>query len=202
MFLWYTGSWHIRWSHLSDWYATHVLVFHLASDKLSILISDHVDYVISRYRSCMCSLYDYRGPQISYDTAHDQHRCIHSNTEAYTHGHAAAAFDKQCRSLAMIRSFDHVTGQPVGHRTPLCPSPSSPLNNTTHLFHCHCGHWHNFIGGLLLLVWSSGSLHLLEVLFRVKTLGDPGNIVLGKGTDPPQRGGQEEGNFAYRTTQE
>jgi len=117
--------------------------------KLAIVTSDHIDYATLQYRSQVCPL-----SQTSYNIMHDRHR----NIKAYMHAHNAGAFNKQRRPATRIRSCDHVNGRPVGTRTPLWWPPSSLTNNMpTHASrYCHRQR-HNFVGGLLTRVWSSGT---------------------------------------------
>jgi len=60
--------------------------------------------------------------------------CRRLHSLKHTHAHAAGAFDKQCRSVTIIRSFDCVNRWPVDDRTrtplwPLMPSPSPDALN-------------------------------------------------------------------------
>jgi len=67
----------------------------------------------------MCPLYDivaHRYCTTSLMTGTD---CIYGNAEAYMHTYTAAAFNKQCGSMTIITSFDHVNGWQVTDRMAL-----------------------------------------------------------------------------------
>jgi len=108
--------------------------------------------MILRYRLRMCPLYDivaHRYHTISCMTGTDR---IHRNTEAYMHTRAVTAFDEQCRSATIIRSFDRVNGWPVGDWILLSWLTPYPIRNNTNnqLTHASalplpswCQQWHN-----------------------------------------------------------